>query len=385
MRAPSALLAAAIELATACAPGCAGEDGPPSSAPDGAGAPGGAAGERAGSNAAAGSAGAATNAGASGANAMDAASARPDGAACDGPCAEGGVADMDAASAGPDSGGSGDAAACTPCAEYGEPVLLANVGVAELAELSGIAASTRNPGVLFAHNDRARAVVYALGEDGALRGRFTMADSNAVDVEDLAVGPCPAGSCLYLADIGGNISPRTEYAILRSAEPELPSSASAPDTTVEHERFRFRYDDGANHNAEGLLVEPRSGAVYVVTKVADGQPSSVYRLPNPLLVDQVNVATRVVELPVPRAGGMAASAAAAHPCGAGFLVRTYDAVHEFRIAPGAPFEDAFAAEPTTLTAGDEPQSEGITYLPDGRGFVSAGEGAGAPIFRSACR
>jgi hypothetical protein len=383
MRAHPALLLAAIGLATACAPGCAGEDEPKAAAPGGAGAPGGPGGARAGSGAA-GAAGAAAAAGASGTTATDAASAAPDGAVCDGPCAEGGAAVMDAAGSGPD-GGSGDAAACTPCADYGEPALLANVGVAELAELSGVAASTRHPGVLFAHNDRARAVVYALGEDGALRGRFTLEGGNAVDVEDLAVGPCPTGSCLYLADIGGNISPRTEYAILRTSEPELPSSGSAPDATVECERFRFRYDDGANHNAEGLLVEPRSGAVYVVTKVADGQPSSVYRLPHPLLVDQVNVATPVVELPVPRAGGMAASAAAAHPCGTGFLVRTYDAVYEFRIAAGAAFEDAFMVEPVRLPAGDEPQSEGIAYLPDGRGFVSAGEGAGAPIFRSVCR
>lgn len=374
--------AAAIGVALTCALAC-GQDTNASGAigmNDAGASPGGASGAGAagGSSAVAGAgggAGAGSGAGASGGADMDA-SAPTD--------ADGG-SPPDAAGAAPDGAGATDAAACTPCAEYGEPVLLANVGVAELAELSGIAASTRNPGVLFAHNDRARAVVYALAEDGTLRGRFTMQESGAVDVEDLAVGPCPGGSCLYLADIGGNISPRTEYAILRMVEPELPSAASAPDTSVEYERFRFRYDDAASHNAEGLLVDPQSGAVYVVTKVADGDPSSVYRLPHPLLADQLNVAAEVTALPVPRAGDMAASAAAAHPCGGGFLVRTYNAIYEFRGPAGATLEDAFAAEPTTLSAGDEPQSEGIAYLPDGRGFVTAGEGAGAPIFRSLCR
>jgi len=124
--------------------------------------------------------------------------------------------------------------------------------------------------------------------------------------------------------------------------------------------------------------------VYVVTKLADGQASSIYALPDPPLADALNVATKVADLPVPMAGDMAASAAAAHPCGTGFLVRTYNAVYEFRIPAGAPFADAFAVEPVALPAPDEPQSEGITYLPDGRGYVSAGESAGAPIYQALC-
>jgi hypothetical protein len=382
MRAPEPRLKPAIGLAAALALAACG-DGAAATAGAGARAESGSGGSaRPGaSGAPGGGAGANAAAGNTGADGLDAASPAAGDAACDRDCADASAGDADA----PASDGAGGAAACTVCDAYAAPVLLANIGSAELAELSGIAASTRNPGVLFAHNDRARAVVYALGEDGALRGTFTMDDAAAVDVEDLAVGPCPAGSCLYLADIGGNLSPRTEFAILRLTEPALSGSGPAPDVTVEFERFRFEYDDGANHNAEGLLVEPRTGAVYVVTKVADGQPSSVYRLPHPLDAQAINVAVKVTDLPVPRADDRAASAAAAHPCGAGFVVRTYDAVYEFRVAPEAAFEDAFGVEPVSVPAADEPQSEGIAYLPDGSGFITAGETASAPIFRTTCR
>jgi len=383
------LLAQLAAIAASACSDAPGRDGSPSTAQAGAGnsavhesGSGGRASAGVGGNA-----GGGANSGRAGTNSSGGSGAGGSGGdagRCSGDCADAAVGD------GGVTGGTGgapsdaDAAACTSCTSYAEPVLRAELQVAALAELSGIAASWRNPGVLFAHNDRARADVYALAEDGSLRAQFSLPAASPTDVEDIAVGPCPTGTCLYLADIGGNISPRTEFAILRAEEPNVAPGASAATTALTFERFRFAYDDSANHNAEGVLVDPASGAIYVVTKLADGQPSSVYALPDPPLVDALNVATKVADLPVPMGGDMAASAAAAHPCGTGFLIRTYNAVYEFRIPAGAPFVDAFAVEPVAVPAADEPQSEGITYLPDGRGYVSAGESAGAPIYQSLC-
>lgn len=277
-------------------------------------------------------------------------------------------------------------AVCEACASYGTPALLGHVATTALAELSGVTASWANPGVLFAHNDRNRAVVYALSRAGALLATYQLEGAPAMDIEDVGIGPCPQGTCVVLADIGGNLSAsRTEFGIFRFAEPRVTAEATSAPVTVAFERFRFAYEDGANHNAEGLLVEPRSGALYVVTKVAAGQPSAVYRLPHPLVANVVNRAMKLADLPVPRAGDMPLSAAAAHPCGLGFVVRTYNAVYEFRIPAGASFDDAFRATPTALPAANEPQSEGITYEADGRGYVSSGEGAGAPIYGVGCR
>jgi hypothetical protein len=207
-----------------------------------------------------------------------------------------------------------------------------------------------------------------------------------MDIEDIAIGPCPAGTCLYLADIGGNLSAsRVEFAVYRITEPAVPAGGTTGTTDVAFERFRFNYPDGANHNAEGLLVDPASGALYVVTKVAAGQPSTVYALPDPPSVTALNSTRKVIDLPVPRAGDSPATAASAHPCGLGFLLATNNAVYEFRIAAGQPFETAFAATPTAVPSTTEPQREAVAYLPDGRGYFTSGETASAPIFEVTCR
>jgi hypothetical protein len=88
---------------------------------------------------------------------------------------------------------------------------------------------------------------------------------------------------------------------------------------------------------------------------------------------------------VPRAANRAVSAAAAHPCGRGFVVRTYDTVFEFRIPLGAAFEDAFSVAAVEVPAASEPQSEAITYRPDGSAIITTGEGAAAPIYVTGCR
>jgi hypothetical protein len=88
---------------------------------------------------------------------------------------------------------------------------------------------------------------------------------------------------------------------------------------------------------------------------------------------------------VPLAGDQPATAADAHPCGTGFILRTGNAAYEFRIAASAPFEDAFRATPVAVPVAQELQSEGISYQPDGRGFYTNSEGAMQPIHRTACR
>ena len=192
--------------------------------------------------------------------------------------------------------GSGGSATCGGCAAYGTPVRTGQTP-AELDNLSGMTASWRNPGVLFAHNDMTQATVFALATDGHLLARFALVNAGAVDIEDIAVGPCPGGTCLYLADSGGNLSAsRVEFAIYRIAEPAVPAGGTTATTNVSFERFRFAYPDGANHNAESLLVDPATGALYIITKVAAGQPSTAYALPSPPSTSGVNTLRKVADL-----------------------------------------------------------------------------------------
>jgi hypothetical protein len=260
----------------------------------------------------------------------------------------------------------------------------------DLDALSGLALSRPQPNIVFAHDDHDGALVFALDLEGNEHARITLTDAPVDDYEDIAVGPCGVETCVFVADIGDNNALRDEYAILRFVAPVVPESAGDVPMAVEVERFRFVYEDGS-HNAEGLMVGP-DGTIYVVTKVAPGTggnveatgPSSIYRLPATLATDIVAEATLVATLTVPADGDMAASAAAAHPCGLGFLLRTYDRVYEFVTPAGMPFEASFAVTPSFVAMPDEPQSEGIDYGADGRGFITSGEGSGAPIVQTSC-
>jgi hypothetical protein len=289
----------------------------------------------------------------------------------------------DAAAPAPDGPAGLDvpAPSCSVCTSWAPAELLGRIGDAPLNAVSGIAASWRNPGVLYVHNDRARAEVAAIGGTGAVLSRFTLAPApSARDFESIEVGRCPAGTCVYLADIGNNIAPiRAELVIYRFAEPEV--APGRPGGDVAFERFAFSYPDG-NHNAEAILIDP-TGAVYLVTKEAAGTRSAAYRVP--LDPARATVAVKVGDLPVPAAGDQPATGGSAHPCGAGFLLRTGNTLYEFRNAPGAPFEQAFRATPVMVPVGNEPQGEAVAYGPDGRSYYTTSEGASPPLHRVVCR
>jgi hypothetical protein len=145
------------------------------------------------------------------------------------------------------------------------------VRVAELPEASGIASSRLVPGRLWSHNDSSDPVLIALDTKGSVTGRIRLSGVQVEDWEAIAVGPCPAGSCINVADIGDNNASRSHITVYRVTEPEA-AAESAPATAV----FRGSYPDGPQ-DAEALLVTP-DGRLHVVTKGETG-PVAIYRFP----------------------------------------------------------------------------------------------------------
>ena len=146
------------------------------------------------------------------------------------------------------------------------------VRVVELPEGSGLAASRRSPGRFWAHNDSGKPLLVALDAKGTPLGSVTVRGANVTDWEAMAVGPCPAGSCIYVGDIGDNEGARRDITIYRVPEP-ADASGSVDGADV----FRARYPDRP-HNAEALLVTLK-GDVLIVTK-GDTGPVGLYRLPS---------------------------------------------------------------------------------------------------------
>lgn len=145
------------------------------------------------------------------------------------------------------------------------------VQIPELPEVSGIAISRSVPGRLWAHNDSGQAQLFAIDERGKVTARVQVTGATVEDWEAMAVGPCPGGSCLFIADIGDNSAKRQSVTVYRVAEPSGKEAS-----VVGADVLEMKYPDGA-HDAEALLVTP-DGHILIVTKGETG-PVNVYRAP----------------------------------------------------------------------------------------------------------
>jgi len=239
-----------------------------------------------------------------------------------------------------------------------------------LGELSGLVASRAQPGVLYAHNDSGSAArFYAMTPTLALLETFTLEGAPAIDWEDVALGPCPTGTCLFLGDIGDNDRVRDDYALFRVPEPTV-SSGKSP---VSWERLPFQYPDGAHRNAEALFVHPVSGRIYLITK-EDSGPSELFRFPRSLDAASTATLEPVTTLTIPSDDDGRITAADVNPCGTAVLVRMANRLVEYRLPATAPdFESIFSYSPITVPSADEEQSEAVAYGPDGRSYVTSGE------------
>lgn len=242
------------------------------------------------------------------------------------------------------------------------------VRLADLPEGSGVAASRRTPGVLWAHNDSGDPVIFALTEEGSVIRRIRVTGAKVDDWEDIAVGPCSQGSCLYIGDIGDNNGTRDRITVYRAPEPS-PQEAS----TVPVEVVHAAYPDGA-HDAEALFVTSDSD-VFIITK---GDPGAValYRFPRPF---RPGATAQLERIGAPATGTKVETkdrptAADASQDGQWIAVRTTHAVVFYRTADliSGRWREAFRTDVTSLR---EPRGEGITFAQQ-ETVVLVGEGGG---------
>lgn len=153
-----------------------------------------------------------------------------------------------------------------------------------LLEVSGIVASRRQAGILWAHNDSGhKPQLFALNDRGELKGVYQVSGAKIRDWEDIALGPGPDPNqdYLYIGDIGDNRARYPFVTVYRVPEPNLASKTTpAKHITGPCTAFRLTYPDGAR-DAETLLVDPLSRDLYIISK--RDLFSRVYRAPAPLL------------------------------------------------------------------------------------------------------
>ncbi len=252
----------------------------------------------------------------------------------------------------------------------------------QLSEISGLAASRQQEGVLWVHNDSgAGPLVYAVNTRGKLLGTFRLKGAGSVDWEDMAIGPAPdGGSYLYLADIGDNNGRRSSVQVYRVKEPKVNlnnTDANPPVVILEHvDRYDIQYSIGPR-DAEAFMVDPLTGDFYIVTKREWQNLLFHAKAPAP--------GSKLTLEPVGRFLFAGTTAGDISPDGMGVLLRRYASARNIftpaetaasywhRASAATSLVELLSQDAETLPLLPDAQGEAIAFAADERGFYTTSE------------
>lgn len=267
------------------------------------------------------------------------------------------------------------------CSTYATGTQVGTLSDTRLDEASGLAASQQNSGIYWTHNDSGNtAALFAIGEEGGIVAEFSVSNANNIDWEDINIGPCPSGcACLFIADTGDNLFIRGRKTIYRVPEPVLGRDV---DQTEDAEALEFMYPNDLKYDAETLLVDPRSGDLYIVTKETEATSSHIYKYP----VGAPSPATLELVGQVSLEGGSSrfATSGSVSADGGRLVIRTLSHALEFVIPEGQPLEAAFAGAPKVIPLPSSSQGEAISYASDGMSLLTVSENLPAPVSQVLC-
>lgn len=263
---------------------------------------------------------------------------------------------------------------------FADGVQVGQIADNNLAELSGIASSRHNPGVLWVHNDRNRDKLYAVSTNGQLLATYTLGKAMD-DFEDLAIGPGPSPELhyLYCGDIGDNAGTRTSLRVYRAGEPAVYAELAANPPSQELplvDKITLLYPDGS-HNAEALLLDPLTGDLYIATKQTG--ISGIYRADRAQLQDGATVTLSFVtqvDFHEVSSGDISAD-------GQEIILRQENFAKLWRRAPGQTIEQALTETPVyvpVIGAPTEPNGEGVAFDGGGLGYYTVSEGVQPAIY-----
>lgn len=254
------------------------------------------------------------------------------------------------------------------------PQPFATIQNPQISELSGLAASRRYPGLLYAHNDSGdTARVFLLNPSGQTVATITLQGAYARDWEDIAL----SGNEVFVADIGDNIGNRDAVQIYRFAEPDLDPQKLEQLLVVKPQVSAFRFP-GAARDAETLLLAP-NGRVHILSKEKGGsslfvadfknhKTRNLKRIGNKIEFGAVGVFTKL------------ATGGDFSPDGRKLVVTTYAQLYEWQLP--APFDASTLAhlKPQIRALPALKQCESVCYSADGTQIFVSSEGKSAPLY-----
>lgn len=254
------------------------------------------------------------------------------------------------------------------------PAPLATIQNPQITELSGLAASRRYPGLLYAHNDSGdTARVFLLNQKGETVATIGLKGAYARDFEDIAV----SGNEVFVGDIGDNLGLRDAVQIYRFAEPALDPRKLNQNVEVKPQVSAFRFP-GAARDAETLLVAP-GGKIFILSKGKEGsslfgaifknqKTSNLKRLGAKIEFGHVGIFTKL------------ATGGDFSPDGRKLVVTTYAQLYEWQLP--APFDASRLAQlkPQIRALPGLKQCESACYSLDGQQIFVSSEGRTPPLY-----
>jgi hypothetical protein len=243
-----------------------------------------------------------------------------------------------------------------------------------IKEASGLAASRKNPGVLWVHNDGGSPCVYAITPEGKLLGVYNLAGAKVRNWEDIAIGPGPEPNVdyLYVGDIGDNNAKRKDVTVYRIIEPNVNAGQAFVNFTINNvESIVLVYPDGPR-DAETLLLDPLTKDLYIISKEGT---SKVYRAAYPQATTGKTTLEQVAKLH----WGMA-TAGDISPDGQMIIVRGYFGASLWVRPKDGPMWKAFENSECSIPIILEQQGESICFDANGAGYYTTSEHKHQPIY-----
>ncbi len=247
---------------------------------------------------------------------------------------------------------------------------LAELKTSTLKEVSDLAASVNNPGMLWAHNDSGNgADVYLVDKNLKIQLTCKLKNADNRDWEDMAVGPGPDPdkTYIYMGDIGDNNARYPYKYIYRFEEPVLKPGEEELEITA-FDTICFQLPD-RKKDTETLFIDPQSRDLYIVSKRE--KPVVLYTLRYPYSTSDTLTAESVMTLPLKEivAGDFSAD-------GKNILLKNYEHIYWWAVPEYKPVTAIFQEQPKEVPYKEEYQGESIAWARDGSGFYTISEKGG---------
>jgi hypothetical protein len=251
---------------------------------------------------------------------------------------------------------------------------LAEVKSGKLEEVSGLAASVNNPGLLWVHNDSGNdAEIFLIDSKVDIQQTYVLAGIDNRDWEDIVVGPGPdsAKQYIYIAEIGDNEAIYQWKNIYRFEEPSWTvkggrKSKDPEDIIItEFDTITFQLP-GERKDTEALIIDPSTRDLFIFSKREE--PVYIYQLPFP---QETRDTTTAIELGLVRLTQIVAGDISAD--GNEILLKNYNHIYYWKNSSNKPLAELLQEEPLEIPYDVEPQGESIGWARDGSGFFTISE------------